>query len=447
MVRCMLARLLTEGELGVRPSSQQEPVERNHRGSPGHRPRCAVCPETKRPARVRVRLDSELANDPTIRVEPWAILGATRAVRGSTDNDPVTQRRLRLPEILNPRRATCLGCEGQVVLRRDAHCRIAGTRDGVTVVVLEAEPLLAYATDVDRVFQPGLLLLGVAHRNCVPLARSRLESRSVELPDDLPNLIADDGAGDIPQLHLPPMPGTCAFCNGHLLEEEHVWGRWVSRELRQHGGFVVQTDHGPRPRSSIDFTSPVCGACNNEWLSVLENDVKAILSPMIRATGGSKDLSVDDQGLLATWAAKTAMMIDLHSGTPFIPTGYFHELRLRRSALPSQVVWLGAYRGTRLAVWAKHRGLRLGGSEDQAPLGFATTFTVHRVVFQVVGHFSGGAATFQDRRSQQFALHAIWPTGRQPIRWPRGGLAFNDDALAALEASIADEATALGGQQ
>lgn len=349
------------------------------------------------------------------------------------------QQRPRLPDILNPRRAACLGCDGQVVLRRDAHCRIAGTRDGAVVVALEVEPLRAFATDVDKVFQPGLLLLGVAHRECVPLARSRLESRSVELADHLPVLTADDGEGDeLPLLHLPPVPATCAFCTGRAVEEEHVWGRWVTRELRQRGTFTVETEHGPRRRSSIDFTAPVCGECNNGWLSLLENDVKPILSPMIRATGGTQDLSIGEQSLLATWAAKTAMMIDLQTGTPLIPTGYFHELRLRRSALPSQFVWLGAYRGSRLAVWARHRGLQLGAPAGQPPLGFTTTFTVHRVVFQVVGHFSAGQATFADRRQEQLALHAIWPHSCQRIQWPRRGLAFSDDALQALDASIAD---------
>jgi hypothetical protein len=304
------------------------------------------------------------------------------------------------------------------------------------VVALETEPLRSFATDVDRLFEPGLLLLGVAHRDCVPLARSRLEARSIELPEELPTLIADGEVGHLPQLHLPPKAETCAFCDGCPVEEEHVWGRWISRELKDCGGFVIQTEHGSRPRSSIDFTAPVCGVCNNEWLSVLENDVKPILAPMIRATGGCHDLSIEEQRLLATWAAKTALMIDLYGGAHIIPIGYFHELRLRRSALPSQVVWLGAYRGTRRAVWARHRGLRLGSPEGQPPLGFATTFTVHRVVFQVVGHFSRGQATFQDRRPEQLALHAIWPRRHEAIQWPRNKLAFHDDALIALEASI-----------
>ena len=48
------------------------------------------------------------------------------------------------------RRAPCLGCGGRVVTARDPHVEIGGKRDGSVLLMYEAEPQLALATDPDR---------------------------------------------------------------------------------------------------------------------------------------------------------------------------------------------------------------------------------------------------------------------------------------------------------
>lgn len=333
------------------------------------------------------------------------------------------------------RRAACLGCGHRVVTARDSHCRIAGTRDGSVVLALDAKPLITLATDVDRFFEPGLFLLGVAHRDCVPEARRRLEARQAKLPEDLPDLLVDQEAGDLPELHLPPAAGACAFCGSSPVTTEHVWAKWISRELQGHGGLVIQSEHGPRRRASIHITAPVCEKCNNRWLAVLENDVRPALAPLVRGEK-TRTLSVGVQRLLATWAVKTALMLDLSTGSPVVPTGFFHEFRLRRYPLESHFVWLGAYRGSNWSVWASHRGVQFGARSGEPPLGFVTTFTAFRVIFQVVGHFTTGGAAIQDDRMLSAGLHQIWPPGEGPIEWPRDQLAFGDDALVELDRSF-----------
>jgi hypothetical protein len=144
-------------------------------------------------------------------------------------------------------------------------------------------------------------------------------------------------------------------------------------------------------------------------------------------------LSVEDQRLLATWGVKTALLLDLSTGSPVVPAGFFHDFRLRRCPLESHFVWLGAYGGSNRAVWASHRGLQLGASPGEPPLGFVTTFTAFRVIFQVVGQFATGGATIQDDRLWSAGLHQIWPVGNEPIKWPRGRLAFDDYALVELD--------------
>jgi hypothetical protein len=74
--------------------------------------------------------------------------------------------------------------------------------------------------------------------------------------------------------------------------------------------------------------------------------------------------------------------------------------------------------------------------EDELSNGFVTTFSVFRVVFQIVGHFTVGGATFNDNRLLNAALAPIWPPQSDALDWPRRRLAFGDDALAQLAASV-----------
>jgi len=63
------------------------------------------------------------------------------------------------------------------------------------------------------------------------------------------------------------------------------------------------------------------------------------------------DLTPTDQRLLATWAAKTALTINLlDPASAFIPLGFYRELRQERRALSSMVVWIGGYAGKRFAA-------------------------------------------------------------------------------------------------
>jgi hypothetical protein len=347
----------------------------------------------------------------------------------------VTSERLAYKDDLpGSRRSPCLGCGGRVVTARASHCLIGGKRDGSLLVVMDVEPQRSWATDVDRLYtERDLYLLGVAHRDCVDAARRRLEAQEVELPADLPQLLVDEEIGDLPQLHLPPTSGVCPFCGAADATDEHVFPRWVSRMLTELAPLQMNTQYGPRRLSTIDITAPVCGKCNTRWLSVLENDVQPTLAPLIR--GEERALSVDEQRLLATWAVKTALTLDLTSGQPVIPTGFYHGFRQLRTPLPSHAVWLGAYNGNK-AIWAEHRPLHIGIGADEPPNGFVSTFTVFRCLFQVVGHFTKGGAAVADTRLLAHGLWPIWPPRADVVAWPRERLAFGDDAIADLAISI-----------
>lgn len=238
----------------------------------------------------------------------------------------MTERKSYKDDLPGSRQAPCLGCGRRVVTARDPHVEIGGRRDGSVLMMYEAKPLLALATNPEQVFQSDLELLGVAHRACIQLVRQRLEAQQVHLPDELPRLIVDQEVGELPALHLPPPPGRCAFCRATDVTDEHVWPHWISRKLGGHDGFTMPSSHGPRRMRSLDITASVCVTCNNRWLSVLEKDIQPVLGPLIE--GKERTLAPDEQRLLATWAVKTALMLDLASGNPLIATGFYYDLRL-----------------------------------------------------------------------------------------------------------------------
>ena len=137
------------------------------------------------------------------------------------------------------------------------------------------------------------------------------------------------------------------------------------------------------------YKVPMGAACNHGWLSVLENDTKTVMEPMIfgpeRGAPQSRTLTSGEQQLLATWAVKTALMLDLGTQPHVIPRFSYEQLRLYRCPLPNTIVLLGANRGDSRAIRVAHGGRNLGTVPAGAHDAFMTTITVFRVVFKVIG--------------------------------------------------------------
>lgn len=342
------------------------------------------------------------------------------------------------------RNAPCLGCGRKVTQSRHSWVIVGGTRSGSYLIFWGAMPRLVYATDPLSVPDEKLFVLGVAHQTCVDAARARIEAGGVRLPAELPDLEID--LGD--QVPMPPYTldkpaeiSACPFCDSvEGLTREHVWPDWYSRELQERGA-VLTGDIIVDNR--IEITLPVCGDCNNKWMSVLESDAKKLLLLMADAATGSRSpvrLSAPDQARLATWAVKTAYLIDAYQA-PLIPRGFLHELALQRVPNAWTVVWVGGYT-TDVALRADKRALDFsttaGKPTINSPNGFVITFTILNIVFQVAGHFNGGTWTLRDDRKQyDDALFQIWPNAAPSLGWPPG-LGFSRASWDDLAASITD---------
>ena len=343
------------------------------------------------------------------------------------------------------RNAPCLGCGSKVVQSRDGWVIFGGTRSGSYLMVWGDMPRLGYATDPLRVPDEKLFMLGVAHQACTAAAFARFESGTVRLPVELPDLEIELGdlVPPLPpyMLDKPVEPGLCPFCDSrYFLTDEHVWPLWYSRELQSRGavltGDIIKDNR-------IDITVPVCGDCNNKWMSVLEGDTKELLTSMTDAGAGHRppvQLSAAQQARLAAWAVKTAYLIDAYR-EPVIPRGFLQEFALKRAPNPWTVVWVGGYTPD-VALRADRKALdfltRDGQSTKNSPNSFAITFTILNLVFQIIGHFNGGTWTLEDGRQYGGALFKIWPDPGADLSWPPS-LGFSRISWEPLVASIAGQ--------
>lgn len=325
------------------------------------------------------------------------------------------------------RRATCLGCGAPVVRNRHAHYIIGGTLSGGWLVVWPTKPDHADATGPTP--SEPIFLLGACHRRCSETAVALLRSNQAQIERPLVPLRFEQGEQAEYNLHRPADARTCLFCNAtESLTDEHIWPKWVSRELQSMGKTLANRPGEKRARASIDVTVPVCRSCNNGWLSTLENDTANVLRRML--WGEFLALNRRAQDLLATWATKTAFLIDRISD-PVVSRGFPMELAIERRPPPGIRVFLAAYRGER-AAYASKTALSLGTEHAAEPNGFVATFSACKVAFQVLGCFVQDFE-FRDGRGRE-ALVQLWPSEGDAV-WPPE-LVTTDAGLDSLAASI-----------
>lgn len=197
--------------------------------------------------------------------------------------------------------------------------------------------------------------------------------------------------------------GVCVLCGSGPVTEDHTYPSWLAELINEHAPFTVIRTGTPDREAEVVEVSVirVCEPCNSVWLSGLENRVKPVLAPLVTAKIGTRTiLTRDHRLLLATWAFKTALMLDFTFEPPFIPARWYRDFR--RSGLPpaGAVVWMAEYGHTTHAVYAHRQPIRVDLTADPGPVvvdefeglrhpdrpnGVVTTFQAGRVVFQVFG--------------------------------------------------------------
>lgn len=227
----------------------------------------------------------------------------------------------------------------------------------------------------------------------------------------------------------------CVFCGRQDLSKEHVWPTWFGKAMRDAG--PVSVSGLGRDRTAPDPAAltvrRVCISCNTGWMRELEDAAQPILLPLLAATGGRHELDRQGQRTLATWSVLKAMMLNLASPNGSVVPASEYE-RFRAQQRPSggvTCVWIGAYKGSRLAARGTVKlGVFADSPDHQEPDGYLATMNLYRFVVQVFDCFANGRFSVSlDRRG----MLRIWPPKDDLVLWPPDGLAFNDHELSLLD--------------
>ena len=232
----------------------------------------------------------------------------------------------------------------------------------------------------------------------------------------------------------------CGFCQrAGKITKEHVFAKWLGPIISA-GQPVKAIRHDialdGKPKAQWESTSldtqvrMACGPCNSGWMNALETKMQAIIPPMI--LGRRQSLDIESQAAIATWAIKTAMVIEFLR--PRDPS-YFTPAE--RHALMDEVVpagglgahvWLGCYSGTNDGLRSSAtRLMRTPGVAE----GYELMFALRAFTLQVfVERRSAGRGTYIRAGQWAQSLVEIWPTGG-PVDWPPP-VSIDEDSAAAL---------------
>ena len=229
----------------------------------------------------------------------------------------------------------------------------------------------------------------------------------------------------------------CIFCGSRAGSREHILPDWLkmlfprSADSRHMFAFMEPGDTHDAPKIT-QYVKPghsgsvkvrvVCEGCNNGWMAGLENRAKPVLKQLIR--GESCRLGPEEQNILATWAAKTAMTAECKRTRPDGTTRQEREyLKQKLRPPPHWLVWLAGYDGAswkELTVFQSRGNLRMpavGLPGPKVNYVQATTFGMGRVVFRTIGTtFSDSAAIIAGIGDDGFIrLHPNLPSS---VIWP-----------------------------
>jgi hypothetical protein len=166
----------------------------------------------------------------------------------------------------------------------------------------------------------------------------------------------------------------------------------------------------------------VCHNCNNQWMSQLETKTIPILRPLL--TDFSLPLEVNDQIVLATWAAKVALVFDsIYQHTHFYTKNECVAFNLTGAIPVRTKIWIGRYFGN--AQSANLSDFTLNHESDlKVANGCVTTIIAGHVVFQIL---SMKFRPDYEKRSLRGVIASapwerlltqIWPNGNTKITWP-----------------------------
>ena len=226
----------------------------------------------------------------------------------------------------------------------------------------------------------------------------------------------------------PPLE-ECVVCKKRLGRATHVmptWARWhnfpvvgpVTVSARDQPGadgrYLLDEVHG----LSINLRNAVCRSrnCNAKLLRRLDGDVRPVLAPMA-ASGRWKVLNEVSQELVAKWAVKTVLLLELaNRQEAAADESAFSWLDARKPPLHWRV-WLGRWDVDGPQTMPRIQeapAAALQAPDGGSVVGHLTTLILGRIAFQVFSDYAakqcgGPAGSIGLPTSLEQALICIWP--------------------------------------
>jgi hypothetical protein len=151
----------------------------------------------------------------------------------------------------------------------------------------------------------------------------------------------------------------CLFCDERVgSSEEHVFGKWMGKVLGKRSGQNTSFNAMHKSASRHEYLKHkvrqgdvlskrlkgVCEACNNGWMSVIENATKPIAEPLLLMK--AKQLSLEEQRTLSCWLMLKTMVVELHvDGHRAISDALRKTFRVSLSLVPYTQIYIGTYNG------------------------------------------------------------------------------------------------------
>ena len=234
-------------------------------------------------------------------------------------------------------------------------------------------------------------------------------------------------------------PKLCIFCGKSGVTKEHVWADWLDPYLMtgvvNHGrmsGTIYRT-HAVREVKKQSGSSQsgrvrvVCRECNNGWMSVLQNEAKPILVPLLK--GEKTILHRKAQSILAAWIAMFTMVAEFQSRTPrkvAISPAHRRHLMDRRMVPSDWKIWIGYYERQSWPAVYVHNALPVSSesssinhTEDGFPLPNTqtTSFVLGKLYIHAISTAVRGGINRQ--RVQAPGIVQLWPIKASPTGWSR----------------------------
>lgn len=257
---------------------------------------------------------------------------------------------------------------------------------------------------------------------------------------------------------------TCVFCGGLPLTREHVYPQWLQQFsapqafIRREGSYqqpfpqtVVRQDargkyvevdeyRGNKTPNLHEVTvKSVCAACNNGWMSALENSVRGPLKKMANPPNPvPHTVDVRTKAVLAAWAHKCFLMYDQYrdSRDRVFVDDDFKSFKISQRPPRTARIYMGISNSPRstFSMWHETHLLVLDLHADPQttlatePRNLASSLLGVQGVYFIQQYFRPDISwTPPARRAIDLSAmaaveatpaHQIWPPRNQPLNWP-----------------------------